>query len=96
MMRYPLCVGSWGRGLVNLFQYLAKEALVVVIVYMFYKHHLLPKRPEIIPTGDWLSTLLYTVHCILLKRLYHTYRHGGGANARARLNNSTKLSQSQI
>ena len=58
MMRYPLCVGSWGRGLVNLFQYLAKEALVVVIVYMFYKHHLLPKRPEIIPTGDWLSTLL--------------------------------------
>ena len=64
MMRYPLCVGSWGRGLVNLFQYLAKEALVVVIVYMFYKHHLLPKRPEIIPTGDWLSTLriLYIVY----------------------------------
>ena len=63
-MRYPLCVGSWGRGLVNLFQYLAKEALVVVIVYMFYKHHLLPKRPEIIPTGDWLSTLrkLYIVY----------------------------------
>ena len=75
MVRYPLCVGSWGRGLVNLFHYLAKEALVVVIVYMFYKHHLLPKRPEILQQGIGYLHCVCTVHCILLKRLYH-YRQG--------------------